>query len=132
MSIKYRMYLVLSIIALAAISAGSYFMLHTLLATNGSLATHKAAFACFLISALCIEGRVRMGYRLSRGTLFWTHLSAAIPFFTLLGVLAFIPLAPWLSVLCFVVFLATLGTGAVLFSRSYEASRPSGSQSLPQ
>src|SRR6185295_5053009 len=82
---KHRLYMILSFVALVAILSASYFMVHTL-STDDALLWHRCAFVSFLISALCIEGRVRMGYRLPRGVLFSTHLSAAIPFFVLLGI----------------------------------------------
>lgn len=120
---KHRMYMLLSFVALVAILSATYFMVHTL-SVDTALLWHRCAFASFLLSALCIEGRVRMGYRLPRGMLFGMHLSVAIPFFVLLGVLSLYSLPLWVSYTAFVGFCITLGTGAVLFTHGMKIHSP--------
>lgn len=117
---RYHLYKVLSFIAALAVLSATYFMLRSLAVTGpAAMLEHRAAFFSFIISVLCIETRVRMGYRLPRGPLFWTHLCVAIPFCILLSSISFVMLPAWLGYLCFVLFCVTLGTGVVLFGRGF-------------
>ena len=128
MPTNYRANRLLSSAALAAILAASYFMLRALSADEAArMLEYRATFLAFLIIVLCMEVRVRMGFRLPRGRLFVIHLIAAIPFLLLLGALSFMSLAPWADLLCFALFLVTLGTGSVLFGRNYLRTRTAGS-----
>jgi hypothetical protein len=120
MSWKFRIYMALTVGILAADIFATWFMIKSLSGEMSlALAAHRAAFLFFLLSAACIEARVRMGYRLPHKRLFWIHLSAAIPFFLLLGALSFAPLTfpAWLGYLDFILFIVTLPTGVVLFTR---------------
>ncbi len=112
------MYIGLSAIAPLAIAAAGFSLIRAVLETpSAALFWYRLAFYSFFIVALCIEGRVRLGYRLVRTQMFWIHLSCAIPFFLLLGTLAYMPMPLWTSYLELILFLIVLSTGSVLFHR---------------
>lgn len=123
MSARTSMYMVFSFVAIVAILSAMYAMLGSLAAAVPQ-PFHRAALISFLILTLCIETRVRMGFKLPRGLLFASHMLAAIPFFLLLCALSFLTLPHWLTYLAFVLFCATLGTGAVLFSHGMRVHAP--------
>lgn len=128
MPMKYRINFLISAVALAAILAAVYFMFRALSVDGvARMLEYRATFVAFLIIVLCMEARVRMGFRLPRGKLFAIHLIAAVPFILLLGTLSFMALAPWADLLCLALFLVTLGTGSVLFGKNYLRTRTAGS-----
>lgn len=118
MSIRKALYIGLSLIAPLAIIAASYCLIRAVFGTSlsGTL-WYRSAFYSFFIVSICIEGRVRLGYRLQRTRLFWIHLSCAVPFFLLLGALAFIPMPLWVGYIELILFTVVLGTGSILFHR---------------
>ncbi len=113
------MYLFLSILAPLAILSATFFIFEAsaLNAPNAQMHAYQACFTSFFIIALCIEMRVRMGFKLPRGRLFWVHLPCAISFFLLLGALSIFTLPRWVDFLELGLFLVVLSTGSVLFYR---------------
>lgn len=85
------------------------------------VAEFQLAWFCALVMIVCAEARVQVGERLTRTTLFWTHLLSAIPFFLGLTTLAFWAHPLWLEAATGTVGLIAFGTGAVLWYRGLEA-----------
>ena len=82
----------------------------------------RIALACFAISTMCIELRVRMGYRLRRGRLFIAHLSFAIPFFVMMVAYVLYTNLPISGrFVLFFLYTGTLATGGILFKRGYKS-----------
>ena len=121
MEIRKTLYIGLSIVAPLAIATAAFCLIRAILETSSSqLFWYRLAFYSFFLVALCIEGRVRLGYRLVRTRLFWVHFSCAVPFLLLLGTLALLSLPVWISYLQLILFLIVLGTGSVLFHRGLQ------------
>jgi hypothetical protein len=116
--------MVLSVVAPIAILSATFFIFEAtaLNFPDARMRAYQYCFASFCIIALCIETRVRMGYRLPRGPLFWVHLPCAVVFFVFLGALAFIQLPRIVGFFELGLFLIVLGTGAVLFYRGLNAT----------
>jgi hypothetical protein len=81
-------------------------------------------FAALVV--LCMEGRVQLAGRLPRTALFWTHLSAAVPFFLLLTALAFWRSAPWAIALDAALFIVMIASAGVLWYQGLRAVRQPG------
>jgi hypothetical protein len=115
---KKVVYVGLSCIAPFAILAATLFIARAEFSYGiAQVIQYRYAFYSFTVVAVCIELRVRMGYRLQRTALFWLHLSCAIPLFVLLAVLAFVLLPAWVSISEGILFAIVLCTGVVLYTR---------------
>jgi hypothetical protein len=79
------------------------------------------AWLCAFAVVVCMETRVHMGQRMRHTTLFWVHLLSAIPFFSLLSILAFVQGGLWLVAITALFGLVALGSGSVLWYRGLEA-----------
>ena len=101
----------------AVVSAFYFFIQATFEVGSAQIPYYRAAFFSFVIIIICIESRVRMGYRLPRGLLFGIHLSCSIPFFLLLGIIAFFPVAIWLIYIADILSIIMITTGIILFTR---------------
>lgn len=75
------------------------------------------AWVCAVVIILCAKARAQTGERVARTPLFWTHLSAAIPFFFGMTALAFWTHPLSLVVVTAILCLIVLGTGSVLWYR---------------
>ncbi|MDR3571005.1 MAG: hypothetical protein P4L81_02295 [Candidatus Pacebacteria bacterium] len=79
------------------------------------------AWTYAFIIVLAMETRAQTGDRVDRTTIFWTHLSAAIPFFVALSVLAFVTHPQWLMLLTAAAGIAAFYTGGILWYRGLQA-----------
>jgi hypothetical protein len=87
---KKKAYILLSCIAPLAVLIAALFIANADVHSGmQQMIQYRYAFYSFVIVAMCIEIRVRMRFRLQRTRLFWVHLSCAVPFFLILGILAF-------------------------------------------
>ncbi len=109
--------MVLSFILPFAVISASFFIFQATFNSAGieHMRVYQLCFLSFLAISVCIETRVRMGYRLARGPIFWIHLPTALLFFGLLATLAVIPLPRWTEFVAFGLFLVVLSTGLILF-----------------
>jgi hypothetical protein len=115
---KKALYIGLSCIAPLAILAATIFIVRAEISSGiTQMIQYRYAFYSFAVVALCIELRVRMGYRLQRTSLFRLHLSCAVPLFILLAVLAYVLLPAWISLLEGFLFAIVLCTGVILYTR---------------
>jgi hypothetical protein len=76
---------------------------------------YRLSLAALVLVVLCMEMRVRLGYRLPRGSMFWSHIAFAVPLFCALAMLGFYTQSTWLAVLAPVLFAGLLVTGGALF-----------------
>lgn len=81
---------------------------------------YRIAWAFVLVLILCAEARVQFKERLARTALFYVHLSAAIPFFIALTVLAFAFKSMWLEILTACLAAVVFATGTVLWHRGMQ------------
>ncbi len=109
--------MVLSFLLPFAVISASFFIFQATFNSAGieHTSAYQLCFLSFLAISVCIETRVRMGYRLARGSIFWIHLPTALLFFGLLATLAVIALPRWVELVAFSLFLIVLSTGFILF-----------------
>jgi len=116
---KKNLYLILSTITTAIVLAATIVIIAAIHST-GPYRAHLYLMAVydFALVILLIKLRVRMGYRIPRGRLFYIHLASAIAFFVSLMTLAFWSQPDWLEYLMWTLYMTALVTGSVLFYRS--------------
>ena len=117
MNFRTILYYALSIIGLGAVLSATTALSMALLSEGSVTFLLRVGLASFAISTLCIESRIRMGYRLDRTMLFWTHLTFATPFFVLLGLVVFLQLPIPYFYVDYLLFIGVLATGSVLYHR---------------
>jgi hypothetical protein len=115
---KKKAYILLSCIAPLAVLIAALFIANADVHSGmQQMIQYRYAFYSFVIVAMCIEIRVRMRFRLQRTRLFWVHLSCAVPFFLILGILAFFIMPFSVSIVEGALFIVVLCTGVVLYTR---------------
>lgn len=105
-------------LGMLAIASAGAFLLASLLFSEERTLFAWITWSSFFLVILCMESRVRMGYRMKRGALFAFHLATAIPGFLLLSAALFFSFPVYL--LSVFLLLGALVSGSLLFYRSWK------------
>lgn len=115
MTVSHTIYTITTALAVVVLAFFLYFLSYAEI--EHGVEFYRFAWYALLVSVVCMEIRVRLGYRIPRGRLFYTHLAFAIPFFLALTALAFVTQPLWLIAVCDLLLAGLAFLGFLLFFR---------------
>ncbi|MBP6869138.1 MAG: hypothetical protein KBC16_03450 [Candidatus Pacebacteria bacterium] len=106
-----------ALMPLAVLSAGACLFTAAWFSASHEILWYRLALLCIVLDTLLIQLRIRVGFRLPRTQLFFTHLACSLPFLVLLILLSLGVYTWWLAHLALLLFPFVLVTGTLLYTR---------------
>lgn len=107
-------------IGLVAITASAVFLIGAIALPDMRALLTWLAWGSFVLVILCMETRVRMGYRLPRKRLFMSHMMTAVPGLILLTANLFFTVPSYVFPLAAAFLFAGIVSGALLFHQGWQ------------